>query len=402
MPPSTPAPVESSMHRYSYAHIPDHVLIRDLVDGTASDCTHLADRLGQLGEVDARKLYLPAAYSSMFAYCLGELHLCEQAAYKRIHAARAARRFPAIFTAVAEDRLHLSAVVLLAAHLPPENVDELIAAATHRTKAEIEQLLAERFPRPDLPDQILAISTAATTAQLSPGKVEAQSPGRSDELSPGIVEPQLPARGDELSPGKVAAPAPVPPAHARVGPLAPQRFALQVTIGQSTYEKLQHVQALLGHANASRNLDAVLDRALDALARELDKRKFAATSKPRRPRPSHGKRHVPAAIKRAVWQRDGGRCTFVGEHGRRCEARTRLEFDHVEPVARGGTATLGGIRLRCRAHNQYQAEQTFGVGFMREKRDATAAQSKKLRCSVSALDRNGIVAGVATPCDPAG
>ena len=147
-----------------------------------------------------------------------------------------------------------------------------------------------------------------------------------------------------------------------MAPLAPQRFALQVTIGQSTYDKLQHVQALLGHSNASRDLDAVLDRALDALVRELEKRKFAATSKPRPRRPSHGKRHVPAAIKRAAWQRDGGRCTFVGEHGRRCAARTWLEFHHVEEVARGGQATVGDIQLRCRAHNRYVATLFYGPG----------------------------------------
>ncbi|HEY6865810.1 MAG TPA: HNH endonuclease, partial [Candidatus Eisenbacteria bacterium] len=80
--------------------------------------------------------------------------------------------------------------------------------------------------------------------------------------------------------------------------------------------------------------------------------------------------HIPAEVKREVWERDRGRCTFVSAAGRRCAARTRLEFDHVEPVARGGQATVSGIRLRCRAHNQYAAECAFGAGFMREKREA--------------------------------
>ena len=90
---------------------------------------------------------------------------------------------------------------------------------------------------------------------------------------------------------------------------------------------------------------------------------------PRLTRPTaENARQVPASVKRAVWQRDGGRCTFVGDSGHRCASRTRLEYDHVEPVAAGGRATVKGLRLRCRAHNQLAAEQAFGRGFMNAKR----------------------------------
>ena len=57
---------------------------------------------------------------------------------------------------------------------------------------------------------------------------------------------------------------------------------------------------------------------------------------------------------------------------RRCEAREHVEFDHVQEVARGGEATADNLRLRCRAHNQYGAECTFGAEFMRHKRVAAA------------------------------
>jgi hypothetical protein len=70
-----------------------------------------------------------------------------------------------------------------------------------------------------------------------------------------------------------------------------------------------------------------------------------------------------------VLERDGGQCTFVSEKGKRCESRSRLEFDHIEAFARGGQATVSGVRLRCRAHNQFAAECTFGSEFMREKRE---------------------------------
>ncbi len=73
-------------------------------------------------------------------------------------------------------------------------------------------------------------------------------------------------------------------------------------------------------------------------------------------------------MKREVWQRDGGQCTFVSDRGQRCGARTRLEFDHATPVARGGEATVANLRLRCRAHNQHAADRAFGAGFMERKR----------------------------------
>ena len=123
----------------------------------------------------------------------------------------------------------------------------------------------------------------------------------------------------------------------RVAPLSPGRYAFQFTGSQDTYEKLRYAQALLGHAVPSGELAEVFDRALDALIVRLEQRKFAATSRPRprQRRPSAGLRHVPAEVRRAVWERDGGRCTFVSAAGHRCEARARLEFDHVEPLSRG-------------------------------------------------------------------
>src|SRR5262249_30739358 len=137
----------------------------------ARERTATADVLAHLAEVDTRRLYLPAGYSSLHAYCVQELHLSEQAAYKRILAARAARDFPAIFDALADGRLHLSAIVLLATYLTQETADALLAAARHKTKSEIEVLLARRFPRPDVATSTWAIPAAAAPAQLSPGIV---------------------------------------------------------------------------------------------------------------------------------------------------------------------------------------------------------------------------------------
>ena len=120
----------------------DATLRRDLHRLIEREHPHEAEVIAHIAEFDGRRLYLAEAFPSMFAYCVGALHLSEDSAYKRIQAARAARRFPRLFADVAEGRMHLSAVCLLAPHLTAENLDELVDAATHRSKAQIESWLA--------------------------------------------------------------------------------------------------------------------------------------------------------------------------------------------------------------------------------------------------------------------
>jgi 5-methylcytosine-specific restriction endonuclease McrA len=169
---------------------------------------------------------------------------------------------------------------------------------------------------------------------------------------------------------------------------------LRLALPEGTYAKLRQAQALLAHAVPGGELAEVVDRALDVLIAQLERRKFAATRRPRRAqatspaRAPKRPRTIPANVKRAVWQRDEGRCAFVSSQGRRCSARARLEFDHVEPVARGGTAHAEGMRLLCRAHNQFEAERVFGRAFMQRKRElAQAARSTRPGTSCGALDR---------------
>ena len=368
------------MNRYSLTHLPDSILLHELRALLARERATTAALLAHLAEVDARRLYAPAGHPSMFAYCVEELHLSEETACKRIRAARAARQFPAVYALLADGRLHLTAVVMLAPYLTPENADELLAAAAHQSKAGIEQLLAERFPRPDLPARIEALAQTMIIGAPSPGTVGNAAAG--EPPSPGTVK----TADLQLAPGPVGPPAPARPG---VAPLAPGRYALQFTVGQGTYEKLRYAQALLGHALPTGELPAVFDRALDALIARLEQRKFAATDRPRRRRPSATARHVPAAVRRAVWARDGGRCTFVNEAGQRCPARTRLEFDHIEPVAMGGKATVNGVRLLCRVHNEHAAECAFKADFMSRKREAAqqTAEEKRLRAAAAEGER---------------
>src|SRR5204863_8432598 len=118
----------------------------------------IAVMLSRLGEYDARRLFLEDGYPSMRAYCMSELNYTEEKASKRIYAARTARKLPVLFIAMADGRLNLSGLVMLARHLTLGNVGELVEAASHKTNAEIAELIAERFPRPDLPERLVAFT----------------------------------------------------------------------------------------------------------------------------------------------------------------------------------------------------------------------------------------------------
>ena len=339
------------MQRYLRSHLSEPSLLERSDTDAGRERSGTADLLADIAEVDERRSYLGAGYPSLFAWCVGRLRLCDQAALKRIQAARAARRFPAIFKAVAEGRLHLTAVVLLAPHLTEHHVEELLAAATDKTVDEIEQILVARFPKSDL------MAWVAPMPSASPAPLEsAEAETGACQLSSRTVQNET------------------VPVRSRVEPLSAQSFGVQFTLGRCAHDKLEYIQELLSHQIPSGDLAEVFETLCDLAIPQLEKRKFAATEKPRRShrRSAGGTRHIPDHVQRAVWERDQGRCTFESESGHRCGSRRLVEFDHIEAFARGGHATVDNVRLLCRAHNGYEAERTFGAEFMRHKRLAAA------------------------------
>jgi len=159
--------------RYSLTHLSDEALRRDLSSVVSKEKEATTQVLAHIAEFDERRLYLPHAYHSMLAYCQGELGLSEDAAKKRIRVARVARRFPAVFEALAGGRIHLSGLVLLATHLDPENAEDLLAAAAGKSRDEIERMLAERYPSQRRPATFTTVAvipenTAATAACEAP------------------------------------------------------------------------------------------------------------------------------------------------------------------------------------------------------------------------------------------
>jgi len=323
-------------------------------DATAHLVAHLA-------EMDTRDVHLRAGYESLYAYCRDALGLSEGESYNRIEVARAARRFPVILEMLAAGTVNLTTARLLAPHLTPANHREVLDSARGKKKREIEEIVVRLSPRPDVAASVRKLP--AVRLQTFPPSAAPVVPGASD------VDPAVPVAPDTTV---TAEPSSVP--RAALTPLSPDRYKLQLTIGGDTLEKLRLAKDMLSHAIPSGDDAAVLDRALTALLRDLAKKKFGDTPKPRRSRGKEPRaRDAAAAVKRAVWVRDLGRCAYIGPSGHRCNERRFVEFHHVDPYALGGEATVDNIELRCRRHNDYEGRLYFG----KRRRDGAGAVREK-------------------------
>lgn len=267
--------------------------------------------VAHLGEVEARKLHLKAGAASMFAYCLARLGLSEMEAFYRIAAARLSRRYPQILGMLARGELHLSGLCAIRNFVNDENHVDLLAEIAGKSKRQIELALARRFPRADV---------STTLVRLH-----------------------------------------------RLTPLAEDRYALELTIGQSLKDKLERAQELMSHANPSGDLALVIERGMDLLLGKLEARRLGVvkvarpvpkTEGPNAPMDAPRRRqHIPNAVRRAVVERDGASCSYVGADGTRCGARAFLQLHHELAWAAGGEDSVQNLRPLCAAHNRLLAEE---------------------------------------------
>jgi hypothetical protein len=184
-----------------------------------------------------------------------------------------------------------------------------------------------------------------------------------------------------------------------VKPLGAARFRVEFTASAELRDKLRRLEALMRFSKPGLDLAAVIEVAVTEKLERLEARRFGQVKAPRkglaetdtRPR----SRHIPAAVRRAVHQRDGGRCTFVDAQGRRCTERQRLEYHHAGRTwAQGGDHSVGNVQLVCPPHNRYLAEQEYGTDVMRrycrprdgasEVREAPRGFSEPDTCSAQA------------------
>jgi hypothetical protein len=179
-----------------------------------------------------------------------------------------------------------------------------------------------------------------------------------------------------------------------VEPLSPGRYKVQFTASAEFHDKLEKLRALMGSRGPDGDLAAVIEQAVTEKLERLEARRFARTSAPRKARAdtdadtearldqSPSSRYLPAAARRAVCARDGDRCRYVDDQGRRCKERDRLEFHHRHPFGLGGHHSVSNIRLMCHAHNAYLAECDYG-------REAMASHRRSRRSGLAGGSQPG-------------
>jgi hypothetical protein len=345
-----------------------------------------ADLLAHLAEVEARGIHRNKACASLYTYCIYELQFSEDAAFRRVSAARYVKAFPALFDAIASGELHLTGLLLIAPHLTTANQHEVLARAKHRTKKELAKLVRELDPLPDVPARIAPLGPAAepsthlrnpTWAEYAASMEPVRHLKAGERPRDWVDESTIAHAFEQAANATSVETAANGVAPARVVPTVtgPQRHAVQFTASQEYADLVARAKALLSHTGGT-SLEELHLRAMQCLVAQLEKRKYGA---PRRdvksleddqllptnelpephtkataadersastPAPAEPERsrNIPARIRRRVFERDG-------QH-------------HAD-----------NLTLRCAAHNAMAAEQEFGAELIREERDAARHES---------------------------
>jgi hypothetical protein len=263
--------------------------------------------------------------------------------------------------------IHLTGLFLLDRYLNDQNAEGLLAEARGKSRRELEKLLAIRFPRPDVPSSIEALGTTPTLAlgaEASGGRLSSSGP------SPWFSCPGIPGTGTETSTARGGERG---DSRSKVEPLSAERYRVEFTASATLRAKIEQARELTSHALPNGDLALLFERALDELIERELKRRVGA-GKPRRGvklRP--GSRHVPRAVAKQVWKRDGSQCTFVDPAGRRCQERRFLTLEHCYPFSLGGPPTVENLCLLCKAHNAHAARRVFGDAFVESRLAAREA-----------------------------
>jgi hypothetical protein len=385
----------------------------------------MADFLVALADFDRRRGWEPLGHATLFSFLITELQLSNSAAYYRMSAARLLQDFPEVIQPLREGRLCLSTVAELAKVLTEGNRAVVVPRFFGLSAREAQALVAELQPRPAPPlrDLIISVTREVSPTGPSPGlRLELPLPPASQPATQEIPPSNPNADSESLLTSEVPPthPVRVAPRPDQIEPLTGSLTRLHFTVSREVVKKVEAARRGLGHAIPNASLEQVLEAALDLLlekqakARGQVKRPRAAvpvapaapaatstpnptptataTEPPAHRREGH-RRAIPAAIRRAVWARDAGRCSWPLDGGGCCGSTLRLELDHIVPWAAWGGETEGNLRLTCAAHNRLAALQVFGEGVMRRYRGVREAVAVYGAAAQAAAGGGGAASG---------
>lgn len=320
----------------------DDELIASLKTLVKEERERVTDILRHLAEMDRRRLADKHGYPSLFEYCVKALRFAEGETARRIHASRAAVKYPVLYRYINRGLMNVTAVSLLAPHLNHRNHRQIIRSAVGRNTRQIEALVATLAPTPDRPDRVKFLGTPVAVEAARAAETPPTPAAASDAMS---ALPQEPPR--EPSPFFQQ----------------PQRVHFSFTADERLLAAVERAKELLQNKYGKPEFEHVFFEAVGALLEKIDPDVRAVKARAPRVAPVDGERRraTPSWVKRAVWRRDRGRCVFRGDGARLCGSRAGLQYDHVLPWALGGRSDdPANIRLLCRRHNALEARRALG------------------------------------------
>jgi len=322
----------------------------------------LAEFLVALADFDRQRLWLDLGHSSLFYFLHRELGLSKGAAFYRKTAAELIQKYPEVIEPLRDGRLCLTSVVELSKVLTTENRDDVLPRFVQLSKREAKEVSAALRPDEAAPHREVVTTVRASPlapALALPSRTE-REPDRAQERVH-LGEPQRANAPEMEPPPALPSPPRTPPSAAE--PLTADLSRLHVTVSRRFLAKLEATRAALSHSHPGAKAEEILEAGLDLLLERHAKRK-GLVKKPRREPPPAKPGHVPAHVKRAVWERDGGRCQWPLEGGGICGSTHQVEFDHVVPRGREGPSTIENTRNLCKFHNDLAARRIYGDEWM--------------------------------------
>ena len=257
--------------------------------------------LNQLAEIERRKLYSDLKYSSLFAYCMGELDFSDQEAFRRIDAMRLARQMPEVKKSLEEGILSITNTNMISSLFRNNDIKE-------DQKIKIVQ------------------DVAGSTKKECEKKID------NVKRNLGIEKPRKKEVKHKEDGGGVR---------------------LHLSLSKETYSKIEKLKGLLAHEEEY-TTEKLIDLMADHLIEKTENKKFRAVKKITPKKKSKGGRYIPKNIKDAVYKNAGGKC-------QNCGSIYALELDHINAYGKGGSHDLDNLQLLCRNCNSRRSIQEYGL-----------------------------------------
>ena len=305
--------------------------------------------LWHLRELERRQVFAARGFASLFDFCVQALGFSEGAASRRIRAMRLTREVPGVAKAIQSGQASLTTVSYLQSFLQQERKlrqkaytaeekEALLKAIENKTKTQCEKFFYSISPASALPRERARVISEELTELRFHADQELMN---KLERVRGLLAHKVPG--------------------ASYGEL----FHRMADIALAELDPMERMRAR-GNAVGASEVKAEEAPPAEAGAVSTSPENEAPCQIEPERRVPQDWRYIPVALRRFIWKRDQGKCTYVDpDTGRACTSRYGIEFDHTLPLAQGGTTCAENLRLLCRAHNVYEATQSFGTDVMR-------------------------------------